>query len=325
MKEINMHNFNDHEQRVIEDAKMTLSQNETSQYPHLYTLELPPLLEVIYGSHLQFIKNPQDMDIPLVYVNFVLSQEGIYNIPIPGKVGGGPISQGNVADAFGMALLRASADAVMVGSKTLNTESSHKWHSDFIFDSFAQMENLPHLRAVFTQWRKTLHKEHIYPPTFFMTLSGDIAIDKATVFRDKDIQTFIVTGKEGAEKIRKDHPIYEKEVEMNGQKFSTILEFANETEMMQFLRQKMGIQLLLHEGGQKVIDTLTQKGLITQFFLTRMNCSPNVSPDEFEKAQYFFSSKDHKIPEEAKIISKRIDAAEKAVLYNLDFRAVRQL
>lgn len=325
MKEMNMHNLNEHEQKTIKDITMTVSQDETSQYPHLHTLFLPPLLEEIYGSHLQFIENPQNMDIPLVYVNFVLSKEGIYNIPIPGKVGGGTISQGNYADAFGMALLRASADAVMVGSKTLNTESSHKWHSDFIFDSFAQMKDLPHLRAVFTQWRKTLNKEYSYPPTFFMTLSGDIAIDKATVFRDKDIQTFIVTGKEGAERIRKDHPAYEREVKMNGEKFSTILEFANEKEMMRFLRQKMGVQLLLHEGGQKVIDTLVQQGLITQFFLTQMNYSPDASPDELEKAQYFFSSKEHKIPKEAKIISKRIDSTEQAVLYNLDFREVRQL
>lgn len=320
-----MQNITQHEQETIKNMTMKVIKHSTEKYHDLYTIRLPNELKKIYGGDLHFVKNPETMLIPLVYVNFVLSKEGIYNIPILGKVGGGPISQGNQADAFGMALLRASADAVMVGSKTLNTESQHQWHHDFIFNVFSQMKELPHLHQTFTAWRNSLNKEHIYPPTFFMTRSGDVAIDKAPVFHNKDIQTFIVTGKEGAQKIRNDYPDYEKEVNMNGRKFSTILEFPNEKEMMKFLRQKMGIQLLLHEGGQKVVDTLTQQGLITQIFLTQMNFSPSVSPHDLEKAQYFFTSENHQIPKTAKIISKRTDLIEKATLYNLDFREVKQL
>lgn len=325
MKEIKMQNPNDHEQKAMQEMKMTVLQDESAQYFHLHTISVPADLKEIYGSDLHFIEDPKNMDIPLIYVNFVLSKEGIYNIPIPGKVGGGPISQGNRADAFGMALLRVPADAIMVGSKTLNTESTHQWHHDFIFNIFPQMKNLPHLHQTFIQWRKSLDKEHKYPPTFFMTKSGDVAIDRAAVFQNKNIETFIVTGTEGRAKIRARYPDYEKTVTINGKKIKNILEFEDDKDMMRFLRQEMNIQLLLHEGGQKVIDALARQRLITQFFLTQMNFSPTDNLDELAKAQYFFSSNNHQVPPEAKIISKRIDTTQKATLYNLDFKEVRNL
>ena len=58
--------------------------------------------------------------------NFVSTLDGIVSFLIPGKEGGGEISGHDEADRFIMGLLRASADAVMVGVGTLH--ATHPRH-----------------------------------------------------------------------------------------------------------------------------------------------------------------------------------------------------
>src|SRR3989344_1526164 len=308
------------------NMRMTVVENHIREYPSRHSLPLPQTLASIYGSDsLDFIENPAHMETPLVYVNFVISKEGIYNVNSPGRAGGGPIAHGNQADAFGMALLRASAEAVMVGSRTLENEPHHRWHLDFIFDVFPHMKGFEVLRKEFKTWRKTLDKPTENPPVFFMTRSGRIDLETPDVFRDSHVLPFVVTTLEGASRVRKTYPDFEKTVQFNGKETSTLLPFEDEREMMSYLRENLGISYLLHEGGKAVINALAQKQLITQLFLTQMNHSPHCNPEELTYVEYLFSTDDHQIPTDAAVISKRTDATGKATLYDLDFRNVLKM
>ena len=65
------------------------------------------------------LRFPAHHDQPYVVGNFVSTLDGVVSFEIPGKSGGGEISGFNEADRFIMGLLRASADAVIVGAGTL--------------------------------------------------------------------------------------------------------------------------------------------------------------------------------------------------------------
>lgn len=294
---------------------MHITENNQEQFSEFFAVELPPALKKIWSGNFHLVCDPKVTDIPFVNVNFVVSREGIFNLK--NNPGGGAISQENRADAFGMALLRSYADAVMVGAGTLGSEPNHVWNTDFIFDKFQQMKGLESLRAEFANFRSAQGKKS-NPPTFFMTNSGDINFN-ATVFHpDSRVETYVVTGERGKGRIREANPAY-KHVLTFGD------EALDEKAMMHYLRKEMGIEFLLHEGGRSVVAALVQKKLVHQFQLTRMRASPKGLSPNNENADYLFSTPNHEIPPEAKVLEARSDEAEEATLYTLDFRGVSKM
>src|SRR5713226_2297622 len=83
---------------------------------------LPWELRELYGGDLYFGTSASAR--PFVISNFVSTLDGVVSYKIEGKSGGSTISSSNPADKFIMGLLRASADAVMVGAGTLNDVSA---------------------------------------------------------------------------------------------------------------------------------------------------------------------------------------------------------
>src|SRR5665213_2185568 len=92
---------------------------------------LPEELTILYGGDLQF----PALDVrPYVIGNFVSTIDGVVSFELPGKSGGGDISGFNEADRFIMGLLRASADAVIVGSGTLREVApGHLWLAEHVY------------------------------------------------------------------------------------------------------------------------------------------------------------------------------------------------
>jgi riboflavin biosynthesis pyrimidine reductase len=80
---------------------------------------LPPPLQDLYGGGLELAAD-------LLYANFVTSLDGVAALPGPSK-GTAAISGRNAADRFLMGLLRALAEAVLVGAGTLRAEPRHLW------------------------------------------------------------------------------------------------------------------------------------------------------------------------------------------------------
>jgi riboflavin biosynthesis pyrimidine reductase len=293
--------------RVVEDNRR--------EFPGSLMVELPVALKEIWGGDFELAVDPKKLDIPLVCANFVVSREGIFNLRKDS--GGAPISQGNRADAFGMALLRSYADAVMVGPGTLISEPTHIWNTGYIFDKFSQMRGLMGLRGEFEAFRKALGRKTKNPPTFFMANSGNIDFGAAVFKPDSGIETYVVTGERGKAAIQAANPAYKNVLVFGGDSL-------DERAMLQYLRQEMGIEFLLHEGGRRVIEALVRKSLVTQFQLTRMAVSPrgDLSPDN---TQYLFETPDHRMPREAKVLSSRTDTTQNATITTFDTRGVNHM
>ena len=99
--------------------------------PNLAAIPLPPALSETYGGNLAIRDGS-------VYANFVSSIDGIAALEGGRAASGGIISGRNEADRFVMGLLRAFADAVVVGAGTVRAEGSRAmWTPGFVFPAAA--------------------------------------------------------------------------------------------------------------------------------------------------------------------------------------------
>ena len=122
-----------------------------------------------------------------VISNFVTSLDGVvaYNDPIP--PGTGEISASNPHDRAVMGLLRAMADAVVVGAGTLRAVPRHLWTAQYIY---------PPLAAAYTALRVALGKP-LAPLT--VVVSGAGAVDTTLpVFQQVDGAALLLTTPGGA-------------------------------------------------------------------------------------------------------------------------------
>src|SRR5947209_19137877 len=96
-------------------------------------LPLPPDLAPLYGR-LAFPLHPGRTHI---VGNFVTTLDGVVTLNEPGHASGGDISGFNRHDQMVMGLLRAVADAVIVGAGTLRSVPQHRWTAQYIYPSQA--------------------------------------------------------------------------------------------------------------------------------------------------------------------------------------------
>lgn len=101
---------------------------------------------------------------PYVFANFVSTLDGVVSYDLPGIEGAIEVSRGHDSDRFVLALLRAVADAVIVGAGTLRKESTHVWTPEHVF---------PDAKADFAALRASLGLRP-RPLTVIVTASGDI-------------------------------------------------------------------------------------------------------------------------------------------------------
>ncbi len=150
-------------------------------------MPLPPELDAIYGR-LRFPPHPNR---PYVIGNFVTTLDGVVSLNIPGQSGGGEISGFNPHDRMVMGLLRAVADAVIVGAGTVRAVSSHVWTADYVYPSLANA-----YRAV----RSALGKSG--PPlNVIVTARGELDLSQR-VFQSGEVPVLIMTTTPGARRIR---------------------------------------------------------------------------------------------------------------------------
>src|SRR5687767_12322282 len=95
---------------------------------------LPVELATLYGR----LIIPPHLEQPYVVGNFVTTLDGVVSLNMPGQSGGGPISGFNQHDRMVMGLLRAVADAVIVGAGTVRAVSpKHIWSAEYIYPPLA--------------------------------------------------------------------------------------------------------------------------------------------------------------------------------------------
>jgi riboflavin biosynthesis pyrimidine reductase len=150
-------------------------------------LPLPRALVSLYGP----LRAPRSTARSHVIGNFVASLDGVVSLGVPGKAGGGEISGFNRHDRMVMGLLRAAADAVVIGAGTLRASSAnHVWTADYIY---------PELAAAYRELRTALGKPE--PPlNVVVTGGGDIDLERC-LFRSGAVPSLIVTTAAGARRL----------------------------------------------------------------------------------------------------------------------------
>lgn len=155
-------------------------------------LPLPDTIANLYGR----LRMPRHAARPHVIGNFVASLDGVVSLGIPGKAGGGEISGFNPHDRMVMGLLRAAADAVIIGAGTLRASSAdHVWTADYIY---------PQLADAYQELRKALGKPE--PPLNVVVTGGGDIDPERRLFRAGAVPSLILTTTAGAERLR-DHDL----------------------------------------------------------------------------------------------------------------------
>src|SRR5580704_14313384 len=112
---------------------------------HGSALPLPAKLSRLYGA----FRLPRPRGRLHVFSNFVSTLDGVVSLQVKGHSGGGDISGFNAQDRMVMGLLRAAADAVIVGSGTLAADPEHVWTPEAI---------CPELKSDYRRLEATLRK-----------------------------------------------------------------------------------------------------------------------------------------------------------------------
>jgi riboflavin biosynthesis pyrimidine reductase len=215
-----------------------------------YGASLPASFQSIYGGDWRLPEPPDGR--PHVYLNFAVSRDGRISFDVPGHKGGGDISGFSRHDKWLMGLLRARADAIMVGAGTLRTARRHVWTAEQMFPSDA---------AAFAELRQA---EARRPAALqvFLTSSGEID-GQAAAFQRPDLPTIVATSTNGALRARQ---------ALTDARHVEILEFGAErvdlVALARVLREQYGVHRLLCEGGGRVYGALLEAGLVDDEFVT---------------------------------------------------------
>lgn len=201
-----------------------------------------------YGRALGFPPPPPDR--PWIFSNFVQSVDGIASF-LGRHASGGDISR-SPEDRWLMDLLRAHADAVLLGINTLVEETA------------LGGDRGPVYRVADTALRDLRNrlgrKREI---NAFVTGAATVKLGDYAVFDGREVDTIIVTTTEGSPRLRQLGIHLDVQLVVAGQGGFVDLPLA-----MHALRQKFGIEYLLCEGGPTLNGYMTRAGLIDERFLT---------------------------------------------------------
>ncbi len=189
---------------------------------------------------------------PWIYSNFVQSLDGI--VSLLGKhASGAEISQSS-GDRWLMDLLRAHADAVIMGMNTLREEQRNRGPESRGIVFQAVEPELLRLREKLGKGRQC---------NIFVTRATDLDLSRWKVFDGDTVDSAIVTSPAGAERLRaqSSHPHVTVIAAGTG-------EFIDLPTAIRGLRQQIGIRHLLCEGGPTLYGTLARADLIDEKFLT---------------------------------------------------------
>ena len=221
---------------------------------------MPPAFEVLtdpatgqmlaaeksYGRPLQFPDSPR----PYVIANFVASIDGIASLGLTDGTDSTTLGGSSRTDRYLMALLRASADAVVIGAGTLRATPGHQWTPASVAGDDA---------AEIKAYRVERTGAAEPPPLVVVSLSGDLpahlALDQPAT------SVMIVTSSEGAPRARRAHPL------------ASVVEAGETTELsgtavVAAVTRALGPGLFLCEGGPSLFGRLLADHMVNELFLT---------------------------------------------------------
>ncbi|MGI8610538.1 MAG: dihydrofolate reductase family protein [Candidatus Dormibacteria bacterium] len=180
-----------------------------------------------------------------LYANFVQSIDGVVAMSEVAS-SGSVLSGKSPADRFVMGLLRATADAVLVGAGTLRDTPRHHWTADHIF---------PELTTEWTRLRQSLGTTD-QPRLVLVTSSGLVDVMHPAI---RAGATFLTTAA-GAEILGDIVPESCEVKAFDGDRVPL-------TEALPWLREQ-GYQRILSEAGPRVTGQLLADDLLDDLFVT---------------------------------------------------------
>jgi riboflavin biosynthesis pyrimidine reductase len=216
---------------------------------------LPPGLRELYDGNLHFRTSPAKR--PFVLANFVSTLDGVVSYEIEGHAGGSTISGADTADRFIMGLLRASADAVMVGARTLHDVSPQNlWIPE---------DTYPDARDLYADYRANILHKPVYPMLVVVSGSGKLELERA-IFRTPGVRTVVITTSAGRDELARTGATKLPSVEIHAMDTSgrTIAPLA----MLQLLSAQLAIERLVLEGGPTLFGQFLASEAVDELFLT---------------------------------------------------------
>ena len=202
-------------------------------------IDLPDELRRLYGGPLRLPR-------PGLVANFVATIDGV--VAIPGLVNSNTlISQGRAADRFVMGLLRACADAVLVGSGTMAGSPGTLWTAERAYPPAAEG---------YAELRRRLGLPPL-PEVAIVTASGLVDVAHPVLERG----ALVLTTEGGADALAGRLPAASQAVALPGAGSVDV------RAAVSFLRGR-GHGLILSEGGPTLFGSLLEAGLVDELFLT---------------------------------------------------------
>ena len=212
-------------------------------------LPLPPRLKRLYGA----LRMPQPRARPHVVSNFATTLDGVVSLNVEKHKSGGDISGWSAEDRMVMGILRACADAIVVGSRTFEVDRRHLWTAEDIFPRFAQD---------YRAFRAALGKGG-QPLNAVVTGSGNLDLS-LPLFASGKVPALVVTTAAGERKLRRQRvpgSVVIRAVRSKGKKITAL-------SVLAAVRRTISAKLILVEGGPRLVADFLGEGLLDELFLT---------------------------------------------------------
>jgi riboflavin biosynthesis pyrimidine reductase len=251
-------------------------------------LDLPDELVRLYGGGLGLAR-------PRLFANFVSTVDGV--VAIPGlRRANRVISMDSASDRFVMGLLRAAADAVLIGSGTLAGSPRGSWLPESAYPAAA---------APFAELRR-LAGAAADPTLAVVTATG--SVDPAHPALERG--ALVVTTGQGAERLAGRLPSGAELVSLGSDPH------VDPRHVVELLHGR-GFELILSEAGPRLFGSLLAAGVVDELFLT---VSPLVAGREALDGRLALVEEEHLVPDaavEGRLISVRRDGAHLFLRYAL--------
>ena len=209
---------------------------------------LPPSFRQIYAGDWQI---PATNGRPYIFTNFAQSRDGRISFAEPGIATGGDVTSFNAHDRWLMGMLRARADAILMGDVTVTMEPEYVFCAESIS---------PNDAAAFTALREAEGRP-LLPLIVILSLTGRINWSEPC-FQDARSHVLLATTTDGATNVGDCQGAATVEVMALGE------ESVDLQRLVKLLHDAYHVRTLLCEGGSRVMAGLLDEGLIDEEFVT---------------------------------------------------------
>ncbi len=183
--------------------------------------------------------------------------DGVISYNAPGQLDSKLISGDNAQDKLVMGLLRASADAVIFGSSSLQEDGNHLHIASFISPAFA---------TEYDALRTQQGRKERWPISVIMTRSGHINL-KNKAFHTPDLRVVIATTEQGSAYLAQQSlppGVDVRTIEAGGKNTNEI----SPVGVLRLLARDYGVKVALYEGGPTLLASFLAEDVIDELFLT---------------------------------------------------------